>query len=116
MGSFDQSVIMNQSKSLIFLTLLTIIAVVHANVKKLKKDVNKLKKKDTQIIKKLNNLGTDIDGVDDAIEQLKSKQSMLETLANELEKKDMAMEKTMKEIKDNGSDIDEKIKEIMNNA
>ena len=61
-------------------------------------------------------MGTDIDGVDDAIEQLKTKQGMLETLADELEKKDEAMEKTMKEIKDNGSELDEKIKDIMNNA
>ena len=74
----------------------------NANVKKLKKDVKKLQKKDKEIISQLEDLDYNYDAVTQIVDHIITEGEMLKTLIGELAKKDQELELTMQDIQDKG--------------
>ena len=74
----------------------------NANVKKLKKDVKKLQKKDKEIISQLEDLDYNYDAVTQIVDHIITEGEMVKTLIGELEKKDQELNLTMQDIQDKG--------------
>ena len=74
----------------------------NANVKKLKKDVKKLQKKDKEIISQLEDLDFNYDAVTQIVNHIITEGEMMKILIGELAKKDQELSLTMQDIQDNG--------------
>ena len=74
----------------------------NANVKKLKKDVKKLQKKDKAIISQLEDLDYNYNAVTQIVDHIITEGEMMKTLIGELDKKDQELSLTMQDIQDKG--------------
>ena len=108
MISFKTAVAMvGQTKISICLVGIVVILAIftkqaNANVKKLKKDVKKLQKKDKEIISQLEDLDNNYDTVTQIVDHIITEGEMVKTLIGELEKKDQELELTMQDIQNKG--------------
>ena len=115
MISFKTAVAMvGQTKITICLVGIVVILAIFtdqasANVKKLKKDVKKLQKKDKEIISQLEDLDYNYDAVTQIVDHIITEGEMLKTLIGELDKKDQELELTMQDIQDKGGLLSEGI-------
>merc|ERR1712051_585491 len=119
MGSFKTAVAMvGQTKITICLVGIVVILAIfpdqaNANVKKLKKDVKKLQKKDKEIISQLEDLDNNYDAVTQIVDHIISEGEMVKTLIGELEKKDQELELTMQDIQNKETMFVGHIEEIL---
>ena len=111
MISFKTAVAMVGQTKICLVGIVVILAIftdqANANVKKLKKDVKKLQKKDKEIISQLEDLDYNYDAVTQIVDHIITEGEMVKTLIGELEKKDQELELTMQDIQDKGGLISE---------
>ena len=83
---------------LIVLIMFVTINLTNCSLKKVKKDVKKLKNADTEIIEQLQELDVNYGIVNQTIDHLQNQGATIATLIDELEMKDMELNLTMQEI------------------